>query len=88
MLTTVLTALTAVAALLSPAAVYGVARMRARRAELIELHDRLDQRDATIVALWDYVWDLRYWIVKGGPGECPTMPDSLTVAAVRARLNA
>lgn len=42
---------------------------------------RLDQRDATIAALWDYVLRLRYSIVKGT--DAPTMPDTLTIAAVR-----
>lgn len=45
---------------------------------------RLEQRDATVAALWDYVLRLRYAIVKGD--EPPTMPDTLTVAAVRARV--
>ena len=49
---------------------------------------RLDQRDALIADLWDYVHALRYWIVKGSQGEPPTMPDGLSVAAVRARAGA
>jgi hypothetical protein len=45
---------------------------------------RLEDRDATVAALWDYVLRLRYAIVKGA--EPPTMPDTLTVAAVRAHI--
>lgn len=47
---------------------------------------RLDQRDATIAALWDYVHGLRYSIVKGT--EPPTLPDTLSAAVVRARIPA
>ncbi len=88
MLSTALTGFGAVAALLSPVLVFAAARMRTRRAELAELNDRLDQRDATIAALWNYVLELRYWMVKGSTGEPPTMPSTLTIAAVRARINA
>jgi hypothetical protein len=45
---------------------------------------RLDDRDRQVAALWDYVLRLRYAYVKGT--EPPTMPDTLTLAAVRARL--
>lgn len=76
------------AAVLAPVLVYLATRMRARRADLIELNDRLDQRDATIACLWDYVLDLRYWMVKGSTVEPPTMPSTLTIAAIRARINA
>jgi hypothetical protein len=86
MLTDALQGFGAVAALLSPALVYLAARHRTRRAEMTELHDRLDQRDATIAALWDYVLDFRYALVKGH--EPPTMPSTLTVAAIRARVDA
>lgn len=88
MLTGALEVFGAVAALLSPAVVYLIAKRRSRRGELVELHDRLDQRDATIAALWAYVFDLRYWMVKGSIGEPPTMPSTLTIAAVRARIDA
>jgi hypothetical protein len=47
---------------------------------------RLDQRDATIVALWDYVLHFRYALIKGL--EPPTMPPGLTVGAIRARIPA
>lgn len=88
MLTTALEVFGSVAALLSPLLVYLVSCRRNRRAELLDLQDRAEQRDATIAALWDYVLELRYWIVKGPGGEPPTMPDTLTIAAVRARINA
>jgi hypothetical protein len=45
---------------------------------------RLDARDAQVASLWDYVLRLRYAYVKGE--EPPTMPDTLTLAAVRAHL--
>ena len=88
MVTTALAVLGIVAALLSPVLVLVGLRMRLRRAELVELSDRVEQRDATIATLWDYVLELRYWIVKGQEGAPPTMPDTLTVAAVRARISA
>lgn len=88
MWTTILAGFGALAALLSPLLVYLTARMRVRRAEVIELNDRLDTRDATIAALWGYVLDLRYWMVKGSLGDPPTMPHTLTTAAVRDRINA
>lgn len=88
MLTTGLQVFGVVAALLAPVLGYLAVRMRTRRAELVELNDRLDQRDATIAALWDYVLDLRYWMVKGMPVDPPTMPSTLTIAAVRARISA
>lgn len=88
MLTIVLQAFGAVAALLAPLLVFAGTRMRTRRAEIVDLNDRLDQRDATIAALWDYVLDLRYWMVKGSTTEPPTMPSTLTIAAVRARVSA
>jgi hypothetical protein len=74
MLTTALEGFGGVAAMLAPV--------------LVELQDRVDIRDATIAALWDYVLELRYWMVKGQVGEPPTMPSTLTVAAVRARISA
>lgn len=88
MVTAALQAFGAVAALLAPVLVLVGLRMRLRRADLIELQDRLDHRDATIAALWDYVYDLRYWMVKGQDGNPPTMPSTLTIAAVRARIDA
>jgi hypothetical protein len=61
-------------------------------AELQEERDgvvrRLDQRDATLAALWDYVFRMRYWMAKGSEGEPPTMPDTLTLAAVRSAVAA
>lgn len=86
MLTDALTGFGAVAALLSPVLVYLGARQRTRRSEIAELHDRLDERDAKIAALWGYVLDLRYSMVKST--EPPTMPATLTIAAVRARVDA
>jgi hypothetical protein len=47
---------------------------------------RLDQRDAMVADLWDYVHQLRYWMTKGCVGQPPTMPDGLSVAAIRARV--
>lgn len=88
MFTTALELLGGGAALLSPAVAYAGVRMRIRRAELADLHDRLEQREAREVALWDYVLQLRYWMVKGQEGDPPTMPDTLTIAAVRARVTA
>jgi arginase family enzyme len=88
MLTTALEGFGGVAAMLAPVLVFLATRMRVRRAELVELQDRVDIRDATIAALWDYVLELRYWMVKGQVGEPPTMPSTLTVAAVRARISA
>lgn len=88
MLTAAMQGFGAAAALLAPLLVYLTSRQRTRRAELIDLTDRLDQRDATIAALWDYVLDLRYWMVKGMPVDQPTMPSTLTIAAVRARISA
>jgi hypothetical protein len=41
-----------------------------------------------VAALLGAYFDLRYWVVKGGTGAPPTLPDSLTVAAVRARVSA
>jgi hypothetical protein len=49
---------------------------------------RIEQRDATIAALWDYLFGLRYWMVKGCVGTPPTMPAGLSVADVRARVEA
>ena len=100
MFTTALSALggaAGLAALLSPLLLHVTARRNAVQTENTSLIDqlqqerdgvlrRLDERDATIAALWDYVHRLRYSIVKGE--EPPTMPDSLSVAAVRARVGA
>jgi hypothetical protein len=47
---------------------------------------RLDERDRTIAALWDYVHRLRYSIVKGD--EPPTLPETLSLTAVRLRIPA
>lgn len=86
MLRTGLEAFGAVAATLAPLLVYLASRQRIRRAEITELHDMLEARDAKIAALWGYVLDLRYSMVKGL--EPPTMPGTLTIAAVRARVDA
>jgi hypothetical protein len=102
MFTAVLTALggaAGLAALLSPVLVHLTQRRAHTQTENTSLIDqlqqerddvvaRLDQRDATIAALWAYVYELRYWMVKGAEGEPPTMPPTLTVAAVRARVGA
>lgn len=50
--------------------------------------DRLNDRDRVIAELWNYVHELRYWMAKGSVGEPPTMPEGLTVAAIRARVPA
>jgi hypothetical protein len=50
--------------------------------------DRLNDRDRVIAELWGYVHELRYWMAKGSVGEPPTMPEGLTVAAIRARVPA
>lgn len=82
-----------IGALMTPVLVHLTARRVATQSENATLIDdlqrerdgviaRLDQRDATIAALWDYVHRLRYSIVKGA--EPPTMPETLSVAAVRA----
>ena len=102
MFTTVLSALggaAGLAAILSPVLLHLSARRTAVHAQNVSLIDqlqqerdevvrRLDDRDATVVALWDYVLQLRYWMVKGSAGAPPTMPDGLSVAAVRARIGA
>jgi hypothetical protein len=102
MLTTALTALGGAAglgALLTPVLLHLAGRRAAVQSENTSLidqlqqerdavHGRLDDRDATIAALWDYVYRLRYWMIKGTAGEPPTMPDGLSVAAVRARVAA
>jgi hypothetical protein len=77
-----------IAAVLAPALVFVGLRMRLRRAELTELHDRLDEAQTEFVALLSAYFDLRYWIVKGSTGTPPTLPDTITVAAVRARISA
>jgi hypothetical protein len=100
MVETVLSALggaAGLAALLSPFLLHLSARRTAVQQENTGLIDqlqqerdgviaRLDQRDATIAALWDYVMALRYAMVKGT--EPPTMPESLSIAAVRTRVGA
>jgi ABC-type uncharacterized transport system involved in gliding motility auxiliary subunit len=84
-----------IGALLTPMLVHLTARRVATQSEntalIADLQEernyvmaRLDQRDATVVALWDYVLDLRYALVKGL--EPPTMPPGLTVSAIRARI--
>lgn len=97
MLTTVLPALggaAGVGALITPLLVH----LAARRSDAQELIDQLQQerdtaviraheRDETVTALWDYALRLRYWFVKDGCGTPPTMPEGLSVAAVRARLD-
>jgi hypothetical protein len=102
MFTTALSALggaAGLAAILSPVLLHLSARRNAvhmQNSSLIdalqeernEVARRLDDRDATVVALWDYVLQLRYWMVKGAEGAPPTMPDGLSVAAVRARVGA
>lgn len=99
MFATVLSALggaAGLAALLSPVLLHLSARRHAVVQQNVSLIDqlqqerdevvrRLDDRDATVVALWDYVLRLRYWMVKPD-GNPPTMPDGLSVAAVRARV--
>lgn len=100
MLTTVLGAVCGaggLGAILTPVLLHLTARRAAVQSENTQLIDtlqeerdtvmaRIDQRDATIAALWDYVHRLRYSIVKGQ--EPPTMPDTLTIGAVRARITA
>jgi hypothetical protein len=88
MWTTALQGFGAVAALLAPLLTWVGLRLRLRRAELTDVQDRLDVRDAEFRALLEAYFDLRYWVVKGGTGAPPTLPDSLTVAAVRARVSA
>jgi len=84
-------------ALLAPVLVWLSARRNTQHAERMGMIDQLqqerdaavrraDQRDATCVELWDYVLSLRYWLVKGSAGNPPTLPDTLSVAAVRARM--
>jgi hypothetical protein len=99
MVETVLSALggaAGLAALLSPVLLHASGRRTAVQTENAGLINqlqqerdgvvaRLDQRDALIADLWDYVHKLRYWIVKGSQGEPPTMPDGLSIAAVRTR---
>jgi hypothetical protein len=97
MLTTVVAGLGGAAGIgtvLAPVLVHLSARRSALQSQIGTLIDslqeerdavstRLENRDATIAALWDYVHRLRYSIVKGY--EPPTMPDGLNLAAVRAR---
>jgi ABC-type uncharacterized transport system involved in gliding motility auxiliary subunit len=82
-------------ALMTPVLVHLTARRMAAQtentaliADLQEERDhvvaRLDQRDATVVALWDYVLMLRYSLVKGL--EPPTLPAGLSVGAIHARI--
>lgn len=82
-------------ALVTPILVHLTARRVAAQTENGQLIDalqeerdgvvaRLDQRDATVAALWDYVLQLRYSMVKGD--EPPTMPETLSIAAVRAHV--
>jgi hypothetical protein len=86
-------------AMLTPVLVHLTARRVAVQSEntalIADLQDerdyvvaRLDQRDATVVALWDYCLELRYWLAKGAVGNPPTMPPGLTVGAIRARIPA
>jgi hypothetical protein len=88
-----------IGAMLTPVLVHLTARRVAVQSEntalIADLQDernhvvaRLDQRDATVVALWDYCLQLRYWMAKGCQGQPPTMPDGLTVGAIRARIPA
>lgn len=98
MLTTALAALAGaggIGALLTPVLVHLTSRRIAVQTENSTLIDdlqqerdgvlrRLDQRDATIAALWDYVYDLRYSIVKGA--DPPTMPPTLSTNAVRTHV--
>lgn len=97
-LTTVLTALGGAAglgALITPVLVHLTSRRIAVQAENAALIDqlqqerdtvttRLEQRDATIATLWDYVYRLRHWIMAGAAGEPPGIPERLTTAATRA----
>lgn len=88
-----------VGGLLTPVLVHLAGRRQSLTVERQALVDELqherdlliargETRDATIAALWDYVLSLRYWLVKGEPAEPPTMPDTLTINAVRSRLTA
>lgn len=100
MLTTIVAALAGaggLGALLTPVLVHLTARRVAVQTENSTLIDdlrierdavvaRLDQRDATVVALWDYVLQIRYSLVKGL--EPPTMPTGLSVSAIHARIPA
>lgn len=102
MFTTVLSALGGAAglgALLTPVLLHLASRRTAVQHQNTSLIDqlqqerddvvrRLDESGATVAALWDYVLQLRYWMVKGAEGAPPTMPDGLSVAAVRARVGA
>lgn len=85
---------TGLGALLTPILLHVSSRRQQTQVENTTLIDQLQQeRDrsaeraeqlaAQVATLWDYVLRLRYAIVKGEP--TPTMPDGLTVAAVRAR---
>jgi hypothetical protein len=100
MLTTIVSALLGaggLGAILTPVLLHLTSRRVAVQTENAALIDalqeerdavvaRLDQRDATIVKLWDYVLELRYSIVKGT--EPPTMPETLSINVVRARMQA
>jgi hypothetical protein len=100
MLQTVLAAMCGaggIGAVLTPALVHLTSRRIAVQTENTQLIEqlqeerngvvgRLEQRDAMIAELWDYVYRLRYSIVKGD--DPPTMPSTLTLAAVRAHIPA
>jgi hypothetical protein len=84
-------------AVLTPVLVHLTARRVAAQTENSALINELQEERNVIrvelaavarerAVLWDYVLRLRYSIVKGD--EPPTMPDTLTIAAVRAHLPA
>lgn len=84
-------------AVLTPVLVHLTARRVAAQTENATLINELQEERNVIrveleavarerAVLWDYVLRLRYSIVKGD--EPPTMPDTLTIAAVRAHLPA
>jgi hypothetical protein len=82
-------------AVLTPVLVHLTARRVAAQTENSALINELQEERNVIrveladvarerAVLWDYVLRLRYSIVKGD--EPPTMPNTLTIAAVRAHL--
>lgn len=84
-------------AVLTPVLVHLTARRVAAQTENSALINELQEERNVIrveladvarerAVLWDYVLRLRYSIVKGA--DPPTMPDTLTIAAVRAHLPA
>jgi hypothetical protein len=86
-------------AILTPVLMHLTARRIAVQTENSTLIDQLqEERDAvlrraeaseqTVAALWDYTLGMRYWMVKGQQGQPPTLPSSMSIAAVRYRLEA